>query len=335
MRVTVTQLVTDGTTVEGNPWPGGARRPKLGDLAPYMLLIVLVLEYSVFAIIKPETFLSTNTVTTIISVQAPLIILTLGLTLALVVGEFDLSVGATLVFANVMVASLSANHGMPILLAALVALLAGGLVGLVNALLVVRLGLNSFIATLGMATLLAGFTQALAGSTIVSNVPETLTKAAGTRVFGLPLVVYYALLIGLVLWYVYEYTPLGRYLQFIGGNAEVARLAGVRTGMVTTVAFVGTALIASFAGLMQAGTLGSADPSAGPSFLLPAFAAAFLGATAIKVGRFNVWGTVIASYLLITGVTGLSLLGYTGWVQDAFNGAALLTALVAARLTRD
>jgi ribose transport system permease protein len=101
-----------------------------------------------------------------------------------------------------------------------------------------------------------------------------------------------------------------------------------------SLAFVASAGIVGFAGLLQAGSLGSADPSAGPSFLLPAFAAAFLGATAVHVGRYNVWGTVIASYLLITGVTGLAVLGLSGWVQDAFNGTALLVAITAARLAR-
>jgi ribose transport system permease protein len=333
VNVTVTDVAHKDVVAKPADGKESRRRP-LTNLARFTLLVVVVLEYLVFAAFRPEAFFNLNTITTIVSVQAPLLILTLGMTLVLVIGEFDLSVGATLVMANVMVAALSANYGVPILLAAVIALVTGLVIGLLNALLVVRIGLNSFIATLGTATLLTGFAAALAGSTIVSNVPEVLTDIAGTRVFRLPLVVYYALVLAVVLWYLYEYTPLGRYLQFVGGNTEVARLAGVRTNRVKTLAFVGTALIAAFAGLMQAGTLGSADPSAGPSFLLPAFAAAFLGATAIKVGRFNVWGTVIASYLLVTGVTGLSLLGLTGWVQDAFNGGALLTALVAARLTR-
>jgi ribose transport system permease protein len=332
--VTVTEVVHEQKAEESTKREPGRARSLIG-LARFTLLFVVVAEYLIFAAFRPESFFNINTVTTIVSAQAPLLILTLGLTLVLVIGEFDLSIGATLVMANVMVAALSANYGVPILAAAAIAMLTGLVVGLINALLVVRIGLNSFIATLGVATLLTGLAQALAGSTIVSNVPEVLTTIAGSRVLGLPLVVYYAGLLALVLWYVYEYTPLGRYFQFVGGNTEVARLAGVPTGAVKTTAFVGTAVIAAFAGVMQAGTLGSADPSAGNSFLLPAFAAAFLGATAIKIGRFNVWGTVIASYLLVTGVTGLALLGLTGWVQDAFNGAALLTALVAARLTRE
>lgn len=303
-------------------------------LLPYTLLLVLVLEYLAFAAIKPNVFFSTQAFTAILSSQAPLLIATLGLTLTLIVREFDLTLGATLVFVNVLVTVLTAKVGLPLGVAVVLALLAGVVIGAINAALVVGLKIDSFIATLGMSTLLTGIGLWIAGSTIVSNVPDALIAVAGTKVLGVPLVVYYAFALAAILWYVLSYLPVGRYMYFVGSNAEVARLAGIKSGYVKAGAFIGSAFIFGIAGVMQAGTVGAADPTAGPSFMLPAFAAAFLGATAVRVGKFNIWGTMIASYLLFTGITGLALLGFTGWVQNVFNGAALLIAVIAARFAR-
>ncbi len=303
-------------------------------LLPYTLLAVLVVEYLIFVAIQPQTFLTTDALTTILSSQAPLLIAALALTVILIVQEFDLTIGANLVFVDVMVAALTVNEGVSLLPAVIIAVALGTLVGVINGLLVVRVGIDSFIATLGMSTLLTGISLWAAGSTIISNVPRELVLVAGTQVVGIPLVVFYAFGLATVLWYVLTHLPVGRYLYFVGANKEVARLAGVRSSRIKFGAFVAGAFIASLAGIMEAGTVGSADPTAGPSFLLPAFAAAFLGATAVRIGKFNIWGTMIASYLLFTGITGLALLGQTGWVQDAFNGLALLTAVIAARFAR-
>ena len=302
--------------------------------ARYTLLLVLIAEYGVFCAIKPKSFTSLPILQTILSGQTPLLVATLALTLTLVINEFDLSLGANLVMADVLMAALPGKTGLPTAAVVPIVLGVSVLVGVVNAVLVVGLEINSFIATLGVSTALTGLAEYLSGSTILSNISPGLQKFAGADWLGFPLAFWYLVLIVLLLWVLYEYTPVGRYLYFIGSNRDAATFSGIPTSAYRTFAFVGSALLIGFAGLLQAGTLGSADPSAGPSFLLPAFAAGFLGATAVKVGRFNAWGTVIAAYLLVTGITGLATLGLSGWVQDAFDGGALLVALVTARLTR-
>jgi ribose transport system permease protein len=311
------------------------RRTSIGGrVVPYTLLGVLAVEYLIFVAIKPDVFLTSSAFTTILSSQAPLLIATLGLTITLIVKEFDLSIGANLVFVDVMVAALAVNHDVPLALAVVLAVAAGIVVGAINALLVVCIGIDSFIATLGMSTLLTGVSLWVAGSTIISDVPAGLTIAAASQLFGVPAVVYYAFGLAIILWFGLTHLPIGRYLYFVGANEEVARLAGLRSKRLKAGAFIASAGIVAIAGVMQAGTVGSADPTAGGTFMLPAFAAAFLGATAVRVGKFNVWGTMIASYLLFTGITGLALLGHTGWVQDVFNGLALLVAVIAARFAR-
>jgi ribose transport system permease protein len=313
------------------------RESRLGDVTrklsrDYAVLAALVLMFFVFVALKPGIFLSLNTVVAILSSQAALIIATLGLTVTLVVNEFDLTVGGVLVLTDTVVAVLTYKYHWGLAPAMIVAVLMGTSVGLFNSLLVVKLGMNSFIATLGVSTLLTGVALVLAGSTIVANTPDALAAIATHKLFGIPLSVYYIFLVALVLWYVLEYTPIGRYMYFTGDNVEVSRLSGIRTAWIKTGAFVAGAFICSLAGQIQAGTVGSADPTAAPSFMLPAFAGAFLGATCIKSGRFNSWGTVVASYLLVTGIVGLSMLGLSGWVEYVFNGGALVIAVAASRV---
>jgi ribose transport system permease protein len=150
---------------------------------------------------------------------------------------------------------------------------------------------------------------------------------------GLPMAVYFAFGLALLLWYVYEHTPLGRYLAFVGVGRDVARLSGLPVDGYRALALIGTSLTAALAAVVLTGTLGSSDPTIGATFLLPAFAGAFLGATTIKPGRFNAWGTVIALYFLVTGITGLNLVGITGWIEQVFYGTALIASVSIGKLT--
>jgi ribose transport system permease protein len=183
-----------------------------------------------------------------------------------------------------------------------------------------------------MGTLILGVALAITGSTVIGNLPEALTTPAREQLFGLDLPVYYALGLAIALWYFLEHTPLGRYVFFTGEGPEAARLAGVRVARIRFGALVASAFFAWLAGLLLVGQTGAADPTYGGPFLLPAFAACFLGATTIKPGRFNAWGTVVAVLLLATGTTGLQLLGAADWVENVFNGSALILAVTLAQL---
>jgi ribose transport system permease protein len=175
-------------------------------------------------------------------------------------------------------------------------------------------------------------TLAVSGGQILTGVPTSVSDFSAGEGFGLVWPAFVALGFAVALWYLYEQTPTGRYLFFVGEGREVARLAGLPVGRLRWLAFVLAAVVASVCGIFAGGQLGSADPSVGPNYLLPAYAAAFLGATTIKPGRFNSFGTVVALYLLVTGVTGLELAGAASWVEQVFNGSALVIAVTFARL---
>lgn len=310
------------------------RRPLKvrGLLYRYAVVLALIVLLVTFSILLPDTFFTAANFITMLSSQAILLILALGLTVPLSTGEFDLSIGSMLGFSATLVTFLAGHWHLPAFVAVAVVLLVGVLAGVINGVFVVRFGVNAFIVTLGTATILTGLTLAVSGGQILNGVPDALTSFVTWRFQDLPTPVFLAFGATVALWYVYEHTPLGRYFFFVGEGREVARLAGLPVSNLRWLAFIVSGVVSATCGILAAGQLGAADPTVGPSFLLPAFAAAFLGATTIKPGRFNAWGTAVALYLLVTGVTGLELLGASSWAEQVFNGTALVVAVTFARL---
>jgi ribose transport system permease protein len=290
-------------------------------------IYVFVVIFVVFSIWVPDTFLSGDTWRAMISSQAVTAMLAVGLVIALSAGAFDLSIGAALGFGSILVAWLLSKRGVPIVPAIVLTIVAGAAVGLLNGLLVVRARIDSFIATLGVSSILLAMIAWISSSQQILGLSNSFQKLGTTEIFGLTLPVYLMLGVALVAWYVLELTPVGRRVYATGGNTEAARLAGVRTSAVVVAALVCCGAIAAFSGLLVSSALGTGDPTIGPAYLLPAFSAAFLGSTQFRGGRFNVWGTVLAVYVLATGVKGLQLAGAPIWIPDLFNGVALLLAV--------
>ncbi len=300
-----------------------------GDLVRRFALPVAWIGLIVlFTVLRPDTFATSANWASMLSTQAVFLILTLGLLIPLTTGDIDLSLAYTLTFSSVLVAVLNVEQGWPIVPAIVVAVLASGCIGLVNGLASTVGRIDPIIVTLGTGTFTFGLTLMIAKQTTISGVSDGLVKwTVEQSVLGIPIEFFYALAATAVLWYVFEFTALGRRMLIVGRGRSVARLSGLRVDRVRIGALVAAALIAGVAGVLYAGTSGSADPTSGPSFLLPAFAGAFLGATAILPGRFNAWGTLIATYFLATGITGLQLMGAAAYVQQLFYGAALVIAV--------
>jgi ribose transport system permease protein len=301
----------------------------------YALLGAWVLVIVLFGILRPHTFLTAANFESILGSQAVLVVLALGLLVPLTAGDYDLSIAGNLTITSMIVAVLNVEHHLAFGVAIAAAIGAGVLIGVVNGALIVGLGLDAFIVTLGTSTLLQGLTFWISSSQTLSGISQGLVDAViGHRLLGVPLEFYYGLALCIVFWYALEHLPLGRRLLFVGRGRGVARLSGLDVGRLRFSAFVVSGTVSAIAGVMYAGTTGAADPTSGTSFLLPAFAAAFLGATSITPGRFNAWGTFIAVYFLVTGITGLQLLGVQSFVQQLFYGGALILAVALSHLTR-
>ncbi|MCX2749991.1 ABC transporter permease [Arthrobacter sp. MI7-26] len=312
--------------------PALRERIQFSDLlSRFGILIVWLVIIAVFSILQPDTFFTGSNFASIFGSQAVLLMLTIGTLFSLTVGEFDLSVAGALGLSYVLIGWLNVVQGWPIVPAIVVAIGSGVLVGFVNAFFVVRLGVPSIIVTLGSGTLLVGLASAI-NDKVVSGVSDALVTITRYNLVGLPVAFWGALALTLAVWYVYRYTPLGRYLYFVGAGREVSRLAGLRVNALRAGGLVATSTVSAAAGVVLAGSLGSVDPNIANSYLLPAYAAAFLGSTAFTPGRFNPLGSFIAVYFLITGITGLEILGYSGWIADVFYGGSLVIAVTLSKL---
>ena len=319
--------------------PAGAPVRRLFD--KYALLLAWAVTIAIFGAIEPGIFLQAGNFASLFSSQAVLVVLTCSLVVTLTASEYDLSVASVLTLTSMLIAVLNARIGMAIVPSILIAVAAGTMVGVVNAVLIVGVGIDSIIATLGTGTLVSGLALWVSNSETISGISQSLVNAVIVpRLFGLSLGFVYALILTIVLWYVLSYTPVGVQLLFVGRGRRVARLSGLAVERLRFGALVAGSLLAAGAGVLYAGTSGAADPASGESFMLPAFAAAFLGSTSIVPGRFNAWGAFIAVYFLVTGINGLSLMGIQIFIQDLFYGGALiigvtLSVLVRRRETRE
>lgn len=307
----------------------GSIHERIGLLYAWAILILG------FVLVNPSVFGSFNVYASILGGQSSVVILTLALIVPLTAGEFDLSAAAMLALSAMIIAVLNVDLGVPVGLAILAALGCSIIVGAINAFLVIRLGIGSLITTLGMATLLQGVVRWISDSRTIYGISDNLVSAVLTnRLFGIAPSFYYTLFLCIVLWFVFTRTPFGIKLLFVGRGAEVARLNGVAVDRVRASALISSSFIAALGGVIYAGTSGAADPVSAFTLLLPAFAGAFLGSTAITPGRFNPWGSLFGMYFLATGITGLVTIGAASFVQDLFYGGALVVAVATAQILR-
>jgi ribose transport system permease protein len=298
--------------------------------ADYGVLVALLVMIVGFSVALPTTFPTLVDAQQILGSQAIPGILALAVIIPLAAGVFDLSVGATLGFASVFSAHYAGS--VPIVPLFLLTVCLGVVIGSINAGLV-WIGVNPFIATLGVATILSGGNEWVTQDVdIYQGIGPSFTSIAQDHFLGLELPVFYFLGLALVLYYLLEWTPYGRYLRATGLGREAARLTGVRTQLWLGSSFIAAGAIAAAAGFLETAYVASASPSIGPEFLLPAYASAFLGTTTIVRGFFNVWGTVVGVFLLAVGTTGLVLGGAPFWIEPVFNGAALIVAVTLAVL---
>jgi len=301
----------------------------------YGLLVAWVAIILVLGAFKPAQMFAWNSYASMLGSNAMVVVLTLALIIPLTTGDFDLSVAATMGLSSMLIAVLNVQQDMPIGGAILIALFAGAAIGAVNAFFILYFRVFSLIVTLGTGYFVSGLILWVSNSGTVAGVSMDLVNAVIlTRVMGIPIGFYYAAVLTLALWYVFQHTSLGRRMLFVGRGREVARLSGVDVVQVRAGALIASGVMAAFAGVLYTGMRGAADPSSALAFLLPAFAAAFLGSTAIYPGRFNAIGAFVAVYFLSTGIMGLNFLGVDSFVQNLFYGGGLVVAVAISQLIR-
>lgn len=291
------------------------------------LLVVLVLLVVTFTALLPDTFATTFNFRTILGEKSVVALLALAVFVPLSAGHYDLSVGSLLGLVHILAIGLQVKNGFPWGLAVALSIAAGAVVGAINGLLITRFRVGSFIATLGVGTIVYGVGLWYTGGEQVNgDLPDGFLSIASTP-FGIPFPAIVTLIVATLMWLLYSYLPVGRYLYVIGDNPRAAELVGISVKRYIFFAFVASAVITACGGVILAAELRVGQSAIGPEYLLPAFAAVLFGATSIDPGRVNVGGTVLAVLVLAVAVSGLQQEGAQAFVEPLFNGGMLIVAV--------
>jgi len=312
-------------SARGSSALGLMRRFRLhewGTIAFFLLFFVIV------GVDKGGSYVSTGNIFTTLADNGDGAFLALAATVTLISGQFDLSIGATAGLSAVLMAGLTSSQGLPIWLTIICVVLVGATIGAINGLLVVKLKVNVFIATLGMSGALSGVALIYAhGEIIFNGIPASLTNFGRQSPIGdFPTIILVPIAMTLVMWFVARQTVFGRHLFAVGSNAESSRLAGVKVERTIVLSLMVASVLAALGGVVLISRFGSIDPTTGSGFLLPAYAAAYLGSSILSDGRFSVVSAVVATYLVAYAGSGLVELGYT-YSGNIFNGVVLVGAV--------
>lgn len=305
------------------------RATGLAERNALLVLLVLVAVFFASWSTTADTFPTLANVRNVLGDQTVVGLMALAAIFPLLVGEFDFSVGYLVGFLAIFNAAAMSSFGLPLGVAALATLLVAAAIGLTTGLAVSRLGLPSLVITLATGTLMSGlvfwYTD---GLSIYSGISPRLVEFGSATWLGIPRPAYVLLVVIVVAWHVLERTPTGRRLRFIGSNRDAARLVGVRVERHVAATFVVSALLSGLAAVALTARNGAANPGDGPGLLFPAIAAAFLGATTVRPGEFNVLGTIVGVFFVAVSVSGLNLAGVEPWVQPVFYGSSLALAVL-------
>jgi ribose transport system permease protein len=324
-----------GTSIARRRLSPGARI-GLAIFARYATIIGLALMIVIFSILSPDAFPTLNNFVNVLNQASLATIIAGGLTLAVIVGELDLSIGYAASLHGVLVTGLIVHDKLPIALAIVIVLALGALIGVVNGLIVTKLRVNSVIATLGVGTIIVGLAFAYSsGVPIVAGVPEGfLQLSLGRWLFGIPNPIIIMAVVVVGLWVLVERTAIGQEIQAVGGNPIAARLAGISVDRIKILGFVISAVCAALTGALLASRLGSGTTNAADSYLLTAFAAVFLGSATLRDGEFHVLGTFIGTLIIVFGFNGLNIFGAPTFSQYVFQGTILVVAVALSSLGR-
>jgi ribose transport system permease protein len=314
--------------------PRFARWSALGprNIGAFYILALIVVVFTVYMPISYPTWDTARQIANGYSITA---MAALALVIPLATKTFDLSFAYVMTLSGVTAAHFVASGQSPVV-AMIAGMAAAVCIGVINGVVVVGMRIDSFIGTLATGSLVQAFITFFTNDTTINDVSlaDGFSRLAQVTVAGLTGPVFYAVAIAVMLWYVLEYTVVGRRIYATGFNPEAARLANIRVNRIRFGALITSSVIAGFAGLCLASSLSAGSPTAGTSYLLPAFAAVFVGATQLKRGRFNAWGTIIAVVMLGAGTVGLSLAAAPNYAADMFTGIVLIGALAVTGLQR-
>ena len=307
-----------------NPWTRRARHL----LADYGIFVAFIALCSVLAVAE-ESFMTWGNWVNVLRQTSINGILAIGMTCVILTRGIDLSVGSLLAVSGIVAASFvtsGASNNLP--LAVLAGLGVGLGLGMVNGLLVARLGLPSFVVTLGMLSVARGLTFIFNDGMPIANLTPAFRTIGQGVVLGVPVPVLILAATFLVFWFILNYTTFGRYVYAVGGNEKSARTSGVKTGWITFSVYAISGLLAGLAGIILAARTTSALPQAGVAYELDAIAAVVIGGTSLSGGVGSLTGTLIGALIIGVINNGLDLLGVSSYFQQVIKGVIIVAAVL-------
>jgi ribose transport system permease protein len=299
----------------------------------YGVLALLAVAIIVFSIHDPDLFLTWESARNILRQASLAAVVAFGVTLALSMGDFDLSIAGVMGLSGALAIHLMADLGYAWSLAVLAALGSGVAIGVLNGVFVAYLSTSSFIATLASGSVaLAGASFFSGNEQIVEGIPGGFLELGTGKVLGVEMVFVVAAVAALILYLVSDKTESGRRMRAVGGSSEAARYSAVNVRLLRFAAFVAVALCAAVTGLMISAQSAAYTPDQGLPFLIPTYAAVFIGAAVLRNGQFHILGTVVGLLFLSVIQTGLIIMRLEAWITDIVQGLILMIAIVLSRL---
>lgn len=292
-----------------------------------MLIIILVVFSTVVAIIEPA-FLSMAGLQAVLNGLAVEGTIVIGMALLLISGEMDLSVGAIYAFTGVAT-GLLLLAGVPIIIAIILGVLIAMLAGFINGFLIAKLGLNSFITTLGMSTALFGLMRILAKGAAVLNLPTAFSAIARTKLFGFPIPVYIMIVLVLVFHFLVKKNKFFRQSYYVGGNRKAAELNGIKAKKIVLTNYIIMGAIAGFVGILTASRFGTASITLGSATALNTITAAIIGGASLKGGKGTIFGAFLGALFMQFLASALNMLGINTHYQSFITGVILIFAIYA------
>lgn len=304
------------------------KRVDVAKAAPVFFLLVLVAFYSLFA----QNFVTGANMLNVLRQVSITGIMAIGVTLVILLGEIDLSIGTVLAFSGMIVGGLSCGkyfglEPMPVTVAIIITLVLGALIGLVSGLACVKLKIPGFMGTLAMQYICSGLMLMITKAKPISGLPKSLTFWGSGYVINIPVIIFVFLAVFIIGLNLLRHSVFGRNLYAIGGSLEASRMAGINVVKNKVLAFVTCSTLCSLAGILMVGRIGSAQVTAGDALQMQPIAAAVLGGASLAGGKGTMVGTLLGVLIMGVLVNGLNLMGVGSDAQKLITGVVLFVAV--------
>lgn len=311
---------------KGNAWGNFGKKIVSSYLGK--LLLATILLCVVMSIASPYFLSITNFKDILVSTSVTGIV-SFGMTLVIITGTIDLSVGALVALTSVTLCS-CINHGIPVLLSVIVSILASVIVGLLNAFLISKLKINGFIITMGTMNVARGLAYIIIGGRPLPFTAPSIRYLGKGTILGIPISIYLFAIVLIVVWYILKYTQFGRNVYAVGNSPETARLSGINVPKTQTIVFVIMALLSAVAGILLSAQSYAGIPTAGEGYELDAITAVVLGGAAMEGGAGTVLGTLLGTIIVAILMNGLNLLSVPHFYQLVTKGVIVILAMIIA-----